>query len=362
MALLRSPSGPAASTSTLPDDPVAFLRAIVIGIAGGAAAVAVGLPLPWMIGAMLASCAASVAGIDVRVPLTARNAMVLVLGIMLGSRFTPEIFGQVNQWSLTLAGLLPFILVCAVAGIAYLNLFGRRDPATAYFTAMPGGLSEMILVGMAHGGDGRVIALSHGTRIMVIVSILPIVTTWLTVPVAAGYQPSVPIPTIADLGILAVCAVGWPLARRLSLPAAPLVGPMVLSAVVHLVGWTESAPPEPLMAASQIVVGGALGCQFGGTQPASVVRITGQAVGLTLILLVITAASAGLLHAVTAVPFETLLLAYAPGGVAEMSLVALALDADPAFVSTHHVFRIVLIVIFAPLAFAMIRRLQIGGP
>ena len=115
------------------------------------------------------------------------------------------------------------------------------------------------------------------------------------------------------------------------------------------------------MAASQVVVGAALGCQFGGAQPASVFRIACQAVGLTLILLAITATSAALLHAVTAVPFETLLLAYAPGGVAEMSLVALALDADPAFVSTHHVFRIVLIVIFAPMAFAMIRRLQTGA-
>ncbi|HVG81048.1 MAG TPA: AbrB family transcriptional regulator, partial [Methylomirabilota bacterium] len=42
------------------------------------------------------------------------------------------------------------------------------------------------------------------------------------------------------------------------------------------------------------------------------------------------------------------ILALAPGGLAEMSLVALALHADAAFVSTHHVARITMVVAAAP--------------
>jgi len=48
-------------------------------------------------------------------------------------------------------------------------------------------------------------------------------------------------------------------------------------------------------------------------------------------------------------------LAYAPGGLAEMSLIALALHADVAFVSSHHVVRILLIVTLAPLTFRLLR-------
>ncbi|HSK41850.1 MAG TPA: AbrB family transcriptional regulator, partial [Arenibaculum sp.] len=51
-----------------------------------------------------------------------------------------------------------------------------------------------------------------------------------------------------------------------------------------------------------------------------------------------------------------LILAYAPGGLAEMSLIALSLDLDTAFVSTHHMVRIILIVVLAPAAFRLIHR------
>ena len=49
-----------------------------------------------------------------------------------------------------------------------------------------------------------------------------------------------------------------------------------------------------------------------------------------------------------------LLLALSPGGVAEMSLIALSLDIDVAFVSTMHAARILFIVVLAPLAFRLL--------
>ena len=45
-----------------------------------------------------------------------------------------------------------------------------------------------------------------------------------------------------------------------------------------------------------------------------------------------------------------------PGGLAEMSMVALGIGQDVAFVATHHLFRIAFIVILAPLASRLIRR------
>jgi uncharacterized membrane protein AbrB (regulator of aidB expression) len=48
---------------------------------------------------------------------------------------------------------------------------------------------------------------------------------------------------------------------------------------------------------------------------------------------------------------QAVILAYAPGGLAEMSLVALALAIDSAFVATHHVLRIMMIVLVAPTVF-----------
>jgi uncharacterized membrane protein AbrB (regulator of aidB expression) len=46
-----------------------------------------------------------------------------------------------------------------------------------------------------------------------------------------------------------------------------------------------------------------------------------------------------------------LILAFSPGGLAEMSLIALFLGADPTFVAAHHLLRVTLIIISAALVF-----------
>ncbi|WP_163117352.1 AbrB family transcriptional regulator, partial [Acinetobacter baumannii] len=50
---------------------------------------------------------------------------------------------------------------------------------TAFFSGMPGGLVEMITYGEERGGDGRVIALVHSARILMIVMTLPFAIQWI---------------------------------------------------------------------------------------------------------------------------------------------------------------------------------------
>ncbi|WP_163069368.1 AbrB family transcriptional regulator, partial [Acinetobacter baumannii] len=52
----------------------------------------------------------------------------------------------------------------------------------------------------------------------------------------------------------------------------------------------------------------------------------------------------------------TLALAYSPGGLAEMSLIAVALHAEVGFVAAHHIIRVFLIMISAPLVFRLANR------
>ena len=56
-----------------------------------------------------------------------------------------------------------------------------------------------------------------------------------------------------------------------------------------------------------------------------------------------------------------LMLAFSPGGLAEMSLIAIAIGADAAFVATHHIVRIFLVIVIAPLAFKLMRRRREGS-
>ena len=333
--------------------------ALAVGAVGGALFAYAQLPLAWMIGAMVATCAVSIAGTSLTVPKPLRSTMIMVLGILLGSAFRPSLLDHIDRWAITLAALVPYIAIATMVGMLYLRRLMRLDMTTAYFTSAPGGLSEMMIVGGENGGDERTIGLSHSARVMLVVFTVPF---WFQFTV--GYDPDtasamtrteVP-PGAVDALLLAACAIGWPVARVLRLPAPPLTGPMLLSAVVHLSGLTAAAPPWVLVATAQVVVGSAIGCRFVGVSPREVARIVVLALGLTTLLLAVTVVFAVLLHALTGIGLTPLILAFAPGGLAEMSLVALALGVDAAFVSSHHIVRVLLIVGFAPIVFGLIRR------
>ena len=48
---------------------------------------------------------------------------------------------------------------------------------------------------------------------------------------------------------------------------------------------------------------------------------------------------------VVPIPLDVLFVSYAPGGVTEMSLIALSLQVSPVIVAAHHLFRIIVTVI-----------------
>lgn len=331
--------------------------ALALGAAGGTLFWSLRLPLPWMLGAVLAVSVAAMAGLRPAVPSPLRNGMLAILGVMLGSAFTPGLIDRLGPWLPSLAVLAATSAVTPFLAGAVFRRFGGFDRVTAYFAGTPGGINEMVMVGTALGGDERSIALVHALRILIVVFI---VAAWFRlVEGAAAGQGAASAPWLmdgdfgpADLAWLAAAAViGRPLGRLLRLPAPQLTGPMVLAGVIHLAGLTALQPPAELIAVAQVVVGAALGARFVGANPFHLARTAALAVGSSLVMLALAAAAAWGVSAGTGLPFLLLLLAYVPGGLAEMSLIGLALGMDVPFVATHHVVRIALVVAVAPLLF-----------
>jgi uncharacterized membrane protein AbrB (regulator of aidB expression) len=76
----------------------------------------------------------------------------------------------------------------------------------------------------------------------------------------------------------------------------------------------------------------------------------------TAVLLLLAALFGEAVEATLGIPFSAALLAFSPGGLAEMSLIALSLDIDAAYVSSHHIVRIFMIVLAAPFLFRLFSR------
>ena len=341
-----------------------ILLALVIGTAGGFVAHYFNIPLAWMLGAMISTTVAAICGLPVALPVVFRTAMIGVLGVMLGSGFAPEILDRIGDWMISLAALAVYTL--AVTGVV--TLFLRRvcgyDPITAYFSAAPGGLSEMVVVGSQFGGDERVISLTHTSRILLVVLALPFLMQILF-GYTPGPRPAAGIPLVEangfDMLVLTFCGIaGFVLARLARLPAAAILGPMLFSAALHMSGVTDAKPPVELVAAAQVVVGTTIGCRFAGVKMMLVARTILASCGSTVILVLSGLLFAVMLHPLTGLPTIGIFLAFAPGGVAEMSLIALALSIDAALVATHHIVRIFLIVVFTPMLFRLLPAQVVG--
>lgn len=325
---------------------------LAIGAAGGALFDQARLPLAWMIGALVCVTAFAVAGAPMRMTQRIRQPMVAILGVMLGSAFSPEMAERLPGWWATISLLAVYVLLTTAILYRYFRHVLKCDPITAFCAGTPGGLNEMVLVSDELGGDSRFVALVHSSRILLTVLILPFAFVALGLydrdnrPAAGMSIVELPLHEWAILGACAV--VGYFGAKAVRMPAAAVTGPMFVSAAIHLLGWSSASPPAELVAAAQVALGAMLGSRFAGVDPMLVLRTLWISLGATIIMLALTVVFSVTLVNIVDESVSALVLAFAPGGLAEMSLIALALGIEAAFVASHHILRIVMIVIIAP--------------
>lgn len=333
--------------------------ALFIGVVCGVFCYLAGLPLPWMLGPMIGLTIASVAGAPVAGPDRLRPFVIPVIGVMLGSAIRPEIFDQLADWAITFALLLPYLAIAAGLSFTVYRKIGGYDPVTAFYSAMPGGLNEMLIMGGAAGGNERKIALAHAARVLLVILFVALFFG-LFLGVRSGSNPNnwvgVSEPTLRDYALLIAAAViGLWLGRLLRLPAVPIFGPMIVSGVFHLVGWVEIAPPSVFIIAAQIVMGTIIGTRFIGATVTEIRRdLTLAAIG-SGVMLTVAVGFAAVVTWAAGMSLSEAFLAFAPGGLTEMALLTLAMGQDVTYVSTVHIVRITLVIAIAPAVVAALR-------
>ncbi len=336
-----------------------LLPALLIGAVGGAVFAWLDLPLAWMLGSMMATMSASLLGMNIAVPPLLRKLMFSIIGVILGSSFTHDRLNELITWLPSIAAMPLYILALGGGILVYLRQVSDFDHKTAFFAAAPGGLSEMIMLADQLGGDMRNVALFHSARLVLLVFAIPLfASVFITI------DPNVRIggaqeeaSTLDMVLLLALSGIGILLGKPLRLPAYAFMGPLLLSTVLHLTGLVSLTPPLPFLSIAQVVIGAAIGARFSGVPLGLIMRTLVIGGGGTLVMFVLTLVIAGILQGLTGYPLALLVLALMPGGFPEMSLIALALGLDPAFVVTHHGVRVMLIVAFAlPLFSWLVKR------
>ena len=336
---------------------IRLLSTYIVAGAGVAIFSALNLPLPWLLGPIFACLTAALAGLPLRGVKIVNDAMRSVLGVAVGATFTTTLLiSMAGMWT-TLILIPVMVFLIGLIGVPYFQRIWGFDFATSYYSAMPGGLQDMLAFGEEAGGDVRALSLIHATRVMVIVVALPFVLQgyW---GLDLSNPPGAPAASMElwQLLLMVFCGIaGWQLAKAVGMFGASILGPMILAAIFALLGILQHRPPAEAIWMAQFFIGMTVGTKYVGVTMPEVRRDVTAALGFCVILIFLSLGFAEVIYVIgLAPPLETL-LAFAPGGQAEMTVLALVVGADMAFVVAHHVLRIVVVILGAPIAARMFK-------
>lgn len=319
--------------------------------------IALGLPLPLLLGPMVACLVAALAGARMADFGQAGTFLRTFLGVAVGASITPDVVQQLPAMAGSLAFVPLFILVIGAVGYPLFRYGFGFDHPTAWYGAMPGGLQDMLVFGQEAGGDIRALSLIHATRVLAIVTLAPVLMSFiwqvdLTRPPgapAAGMDP-VQIALMLVAGL-----VGWKVAERVRLFGAAILGPMILTAALSLSGVIDQRPPAEMIWAAQLFIGISVGVKYAGITTREIRVDVGAGLAYAALLAVISLAFIEVISLTGIAPALDAFLAFLPGGQAEMVVIAILAGADLAYVVSHHLLRLVLVITLAPLAARLLR-------
>lgn len=316
------------------------------------------LPLPFLLGPMFACLVAALAGVPMKGLPSVSQAMRTILGLAVGLSITPELIGRLGAMAASVAMVPVFVMLIGLVGVPYFRRVCGLDPATSYFAAMPGGLQDMILFGREAGGDVRALALIHVTRVLVIVAIVPPIMVF-GFGISLDQPPGAPASAIPwqELALMVVAAgVGWQVAERVGLFGAAILGPMAAGALFSLTGLIGNRPPAEAIELAQFFLGLGVGIAYVGITVAELRRLVLASLGFCALLAVLSLLFAEAVFLLGIAPRVDALLSFAPGGQAEMVVLAIVAGTDVAYVVTHHLVRLIVVIVGAPVAARLIVR------
>jgi len=321
------------------------LQALTVCAVGGAVFQYLKTPLPWMIGPLLVMASLKMSGLHLHAPRGGRQLGQLIIGTALGLYFTPQVAHQVlGTWPVLIAAALLAMALGGICGL-FLARFTDTDRTTAFFASVPGGAVEMAILAERFGAKVDRIALAQSLRIMMVVVIIPFALTFLGAHGADAYdQVSVPANAIGLLQLLVLGLLGGSLLAWLGVPNAYMLGPLAITIALTTGEVQLSSMPKLVSNAGQLLIGCTLGARFEQEFVRKAPRYMLVVAMSVLIAIVLAALSAWLLARLGGLAAPTMVLATAPGGIAEMCITAKALRLGVPLVTAAHVTRVLMLV------------------
>jgi membrane AbrB-like protein len=290
--------------------------------------------------------------------------IILGLGVLIGGMFSPQVTDDILAWTPTLFFLILVTILATASGYYFLTRIRGYEHRLAILCSLPGGQAEIILLSRDWVEKDYVVALCHLVRVTTVLCITPLILWWLegSEAVLASNRMQSSLPGLAELPLIILAQfvgtalAGYIIGRAIKLPIPHLLGPLLLSMGLHILGWISIPRIQEFILAVQIVIGGAIGARLAKVELIELAQYAlDSLINATILILLYVLAAYGVAQFIP-VEFVNLLLAFLPGGIYEVTLLSLLFGFDVAFVAFHHALRVLLVFFALPLFIGSLKR------
>ena len=310
-------------------------------------------PLPWMLGPLTSIALASMLGLPTRSWDPLRNIGQWIIGIALGLYFTPAVAHLlISAWWVIALSITWSLILGYFFGV-WLHFFNAPhmtnfNRATSYFSGPIGGASEMTLLSERENAVTDLVASAHSMRLLIVTLVIPFGIQWANFGQIQITQPVVREISLWGMGVLAhLTAIGIFVMMKLKRANPWFMGAMLVSMIVTMMDVRLTALPSEATNIAQLFIGVSLGVRFNRQFVKSAPRwLFSVAIGTFGMIFLCILFSYVLLE-MTHLPFATLILASAPGGITEMAITAKVLQLGAPIVTVFQSSRLVAVLLLS---------------
>lgn len=316
---------------------------------------ALGVPVAWLLGAMLSSMALTMV---LSPPKFGRpQGMMLaqlIIGMIMGARFSLEALQTGLVYAPALIALLVFTgALCMLNGHLLQKLAGV-DYQTSFLGSLPGAASAVVAMSSGLKADQLMVTVLTYVRVLLITILIPLIMSLVFVdPVTdasllgAESDSGASIPFVGLTALVGLA--GALIARRTPIPSPNFLGPFLLVMLLKIIfPELPLGLPAPSLNLGLLLLGCSVGMGFELTRLRHYWKPALVQVGLIIGLLAACLAAGYGFHLVTGVDMLTAILGTTPGGMQSMVALSISMGGNSELVLTMQTLRWLLILFLGP--------------
>lgn len=331
---------------------LSFFITLALALLGALVFTKLGVPVGGMIGAALFVAAYNLLFDAAFVYSDMTYLLQVCSGVLVGSKITMETLKALRKlWKPYLVMMGVLLTITFVLSL-FLSRFSTLDNVTALLGMAPGGMTDMTILSTALGGNSAYVALIHTIRLFVIILTLPplvkLVCKKEDTDSAAEKKPAAEEPPLRNLlPALAVAAVFAVIFVLLHIRAGAMLGAMIGSSLCTIFLRRYHCPRWYTLLL-QVGAGAFVGASVTHDTLMHIPHLWLPLLCVIVSVWVYFFLNGFLMRRFFGMRKSTAMIACAPGGLMEMSLLAEELGGDLPTIATMHVLRLFSVILIVP--------------